>query len=86
MKVAQYEVLGLKQKGCPSRQRRSKHLAFGLAHGSAIVSILSIVPSGTNSSLKTLTQHFVLGYFRQVPTGLIFSDHQRTYVIPIATP
>jgi hypothetical protein len=33
----------------------------------------SIVPSasGTDTSLKTLTQHFVLGYFRQVPAGLI---------------
>jgi hypothetical protein len=30
----------------------------------------SIVPSGTDSSLKTLTQHFVLGYFREVPAGL----------------
>jgi len=38
----------------------------------------SIVPSGTDSSLKTLTQHFVLGYFRQVPAGLIFSNHQQT--------
>jgi hypothetical protein len=28
-------------------------------------------PSGTDTSLKTLTQHFVLGYFRQVPAGLI---------------
>ena len=86
MKVAQYEVLGLKQKGCPSRQRRSKHLAFGLAHGSAIVSILSIVPSGTNSSLKTLTQHFVLGYFRRVAAGLIFTERLTTCAILIATP
>jgi hypothetical protein len=31
----------------------------------------SIVPSGTETSLKTLTQHFVLGYFREVPAGLI---------------
>src|SRR6266404_8869528 len=44
----------------------------------------SIVPSGTDSSLRTLTQHFVLGYFRQVPAGLIFSDHQRTCAILIA--
>jgi hypothetical protein len=33
----------------------------------------SIVPSGTDSSLITLTQHFVLGYFREVPAGPIFS-------------
>jgi hypothetical protein len=43
----------------------------------------SIVPSllrhpdyggqaGTDTSLKTLTQHFVLGYFREVPAGLDF--------------
>src|SRR6266446_5968299 len=37
----------------------------------------SIVPSGTDRSLKTLTQHFVLGYFRRVPAGLIFSNSQR---------
>jgi hypothetical protein len=27
--------------------------------------------AGTDTSLKTLTQHFVLGFFRQVPAGLI---------------
>ena len=27
-------------------------------------------PSGTNRFLKTLTQHFVLGYYHQVPAGL----------------
>jgi hypothetical protein len=37
----------------------------------------SIVHSGTDSSLRTLTQHFVLGYFRKVPAGLIFSNHQQ---------
>jgi hypothetical protein len=26
----------------------------------------SIIPFGTDGSLKTLTQHFVLGYFRQI--------------------
>jgi hypothetical protein len=29
--------------------------------------------AGTDSSLRTVTQHFVLGYFREVPAGLIFS-------------
>jgi hypothetical protein len=28
--------------------------------------------AGTDRSLKTLTQHFVLGYFRWVPLGQIF--------------
>jgi hypothetical protein len=30
--------------------------------------------AGTERSLKTLTQHFVLGYFRWIPAGLIPSD------------
>ena len=46
----------------------------------------SIVPSGTDTSLKTLTQHFVLGYFRQVPAGLIFFDQQQTGTIQIESP
>jgi hypothetical protein len=40
----------------------------------------SIVPSGTDSSLKTLTQSGscrILGYFREVPAGLIFSNLQQ---------
>jgi hypothetical protein len=37
----------------------------------------SIVPSGTDSFLITLTQHFVLGYFREVPAGPIFSNRQQ---------
>jgi hypothetical protein len=45
----------------------------------------SIVPSGTDTSLKTLTQHLVLGYFRQVPTGLIFTEFPTTCAILIAT-
>src|SRR5260221_14495492 len=45
----------------------------------------SIVPSGTERCLKTLTQHFVLGYFRWVPAGLIFTDSPTTCAIVIAT-
>ena len=86
MKVAQYEVLGLKQKGVSVPQGTIETFGFWSRTRLGDCWHPSIVPSGTNSSLKTLTQHFVLGYFRQVPTGLIFSDHQRTYVIPIATP
>jgi hypothetical protein len=40
----------------------------------------SIVPSGTDSSLETLTQSGscrILGYFREVPAGLIFSNLQQ---------
>jgi hypothetical protein len=42
--------------------------------------------AGTDRSLKTLTQHFVLGYFRWVPAGLIFSNSPMTCAILIATP
>jgi hypothetical protein len=66
VKVAQYEVLGndAKRHVRPGRDDR-KRPAFGLARRSAIANFRSIVPSasGTDSSLKTLTQHFVLGYF-----------------------
>jgi hypothetical protein len=46
----------------PSSRRRSKGERGGLA--------------GTDSSLKTLTQHSVLGYFREVSAGPIFSNRQ----------
>jgi hypothetical protein len=48
----------------------------------------SIVPSGTDRSLKTPTQsgsRRILGYFRWVPSGLIFSNSPTTCAIPIAT-
>ena len=85
VKVAQYEVLGndAKRHVRPGRDDR-KRPAFGLARRSAIANFRSIVrfllrrpdyggQAGTDTSLRTLTQHFVLGYFRQVPAGLIFS-------------
>jgi len=48
---------------------------------------VSIVPDadGTDVSFCFISQHFVLGYFRQVPAGLI-SGHQRTCAILIASP
>ncbi len=87
MEIAQYEVLGNEAKRHVRPAGTIERSAFGLAHGSACQHS-SIVPfllrrpdyggqAGTDSSLKTLTQHFVLGYFRQVPAGLIFSNHQR---------
>ena len=39
MKAAQYEVLGMKQKDTAVPQGTIEHSAFGLAHGSAMVSI-----------------------------------------------
>ena len=38
---------------------------------------ISIVPAGTGISFCIISQHFVLGYFRQVPPGLIFTNGQR---------
>ena len=76
MKVAQYEVLGMKQKGMSVPQGTIETFGFWSPTWLGDYQHPSIVPSGTDSSLKTLTQHFVLGYFRQVPTGLIFSNHQ----------
>jgi hypothetical protein len=78
VKVAQYEVLGNEAKrhvrpvGC--RDERSARLL--VSHAARRLPHSSIVPSGTDSSLKKLTQHFVLGYFRQVPAGLIFANRQ----------
>ena len=77
MKVAQYEVLGNDAK----RQVRPVGTieTFGVWSRTLLSDCQhwSIVPSGTDSSLKTLTQHFVLGYFREVPAGLIFSNLQQ---------
>ncbi len=74
-KVAQYEVLGMKQKEMSVPQGTIETFGFWSRTRLGDCRHLSIVPSGTDSSLKMLTQHFVLGYFRQVPTGLIFSNH-----------
>jgi hypothetical protein len=77
VKVAQYEVLGndAKRYVRPGRDDR-KRSAFGLARRSAIASIGRSSRPGRIPLLRTLTQHFVLGYFREVPAGLIFSNHQ----------
>jgi hypothetical protein len=73
VKVAQYEVLGngAKRYVRPGRDDR-KHSAFGLAARSAIAIGRSSRP-GRIALLATLTQHFVLGYFREVPAGQVFS-------------
>ena len=36
---------------------------------------VSIVPERDGPVFCFISQHFVLGYFRQVPAGLIFSNH-----------
>jgi hypothetical protein len=67
-KVAEYEVLGNEAKNgsVPSafevRDDRNDRLLVSCSRVSDCQHS-SIVPSGTNCSLKTLTQHFVLGYF-----------------------
>jgi hypothetical protein len=66
---SQYEVLGIKQKGMSVPQGTIETFGFWSPTRLCDCQHPSIVPSGTDSSLKTLTQHFVLGYFRQVPTG-----------------
>jgi len=64
MKVAQYEVLGneAKRDVRPVRDDRNGRLWVSRARLSDCHHS-SIVPSGTDCSLKMLTQHFVLGYF-----------------------
>jgi hypothetical protein len=54
---------GLLFAGAPQLEERRRHPDYG---GQA----------GTDSSLITLTQHFVLG-FREVPAGPIFSNRQQ---------
>jgi hypothetical protein len=80
VKVAQYEVLGndAKKETCVPAGTIER-LAFGLAGRSAIASICrsSRPRPGRIALLRTLTQHFVLGYFREVPAGLIFFSHQQ---------
>jgi len=77
-KVAQYEVLGndAKRRVRPGRDDR-KRSAFWSRTPLSDRQHRSIVPSGTDSPLRTLTQHFVLGFFREVPAGLIFSNRQQ---------
>jgi hypothetical protein len=77
VKVAQYEVLGndAKRRVRPGRDDR-KRSAFGLARRSAIASIWSIVPPETDHSLTNANPALRTGYFREVPAGLIFSNHQ----------
>jgi hypothetical protein len=80
MKVAQYEVLGndAKRHVRPGRDDR-KRSAFSLARRSVIASIGRSSRPGRTPLLRTLTQSGscrILGYFREVPAGLIFSNHQ----------
>jgi hypothetical protein len=70
--VAQYEVLGNDAKDTSVPQGTIETFGFWSRIPLSACQHWSIVPSGTDSSLRTLTQHFVLGYFRMVPAGLIF--------------
>jgi hypothetical protein len=82
VKVAQYEVLGndAKRQAVPLGTIET----FGVWSRALLSDCQhwSIVPSGTDSSLKTLTQSRscrILGYFREVPAGLIFSNLQQRF-------
>ena len=80
VKVAQYEVLGNEAKSHvrPVRDdRKDRNARLLVSHTAQRFQHWSIVPSGADSSLKTLTQHFVLGLFHRVPSGLIFINHQQ---------
>jgi hypothetical protein len=88
VKVAQYEVLGNDAKR-QVRPGRDDRIAWRLVSHAAQRLPASLDrpfllrhpdyggQAGTDSSLKTLTQHFVLGYFREVPAGPIFSNRQQ---------
>jgi hypothetical protein len=71
VKVAQYEVLGNDAKRPVRPARDDRNVRLLVPHAAQRLPPLVDRPSGTDTSLKTLTQHFVLGYFRQVPAELI---------------
>ena len=71
-KVAQYEVLGMKQKEMSVPQGTIETFGFRSRTRLGDCQHLSIVPSGTDSALKMLTQSGscrILGYFHHVPYG-----------------
>src|SRR5260221_9144563 len=73
--VAQYEVLGNDAKDTSVPQGTIETFGFWSRIPLSACQHWSIVPSGTDSSLRTLTQSGscrILGYFRMVPAGLIF--------------
>jgi hypothetical protein len=79
VKVAQYEVLGNDAKR-QVRPVRDDRIAWRLvSHAGQRLPHRSIVPSGTDSSLKTLTQSAAAdtGLLREVPAGPIFSNRQQ---------
>jgi hypothetical protein len=88
MKVARYEVPGNIQKGTSVPRGTIETFVFQSRTRLSDFQHSSIVPSGTDMSLKTLTQsgsRRILGYFRRVPAGLIFSNSPTTCATPIAT-
>ena len=64
----------MKQKAGPSR-RDDRNTRLLVSHAAQRLPAFVDRPVRDGYSLKKLTQHFVLGYFRQVPAGL--SSHQR---------
>jgi hypothetical protein len=75
VKVAQYEVLGNDAKRHGRPEGTIETFGFWFCTPLSDCQHWSIVPSasGTDTSSKTLTQHFVLGFYHQVPPGPIFT-------------
>ncbi len=70
MKVAQYEVLGYVFISDPSRMGRSRSAPYaGERRERDQEPNVSIVAARTDISFCIISQHFVLGYFHQVPPG-----------------
>src|ERR1700745_4023051 len=59
----------MKQKATPSR-RDDRNTRLSISHAAQRLPAFVDRPVRDGYSLKKLTQHFVLGYFRQVPAGL----------------
>jgi hypothetical protein len=80
MKVAQYEVLGIDAKRDirPGRDDRDVWLLVFLMPFTSVSNLDRPIRDG--SLIKTLTQHFVLGYFHQVPPGPVVFAYSQIFV------
>ena len=72
----------LHPRSCGLRERDTPYL-LGRPDTTKIMRSFSL---GFHLMLTRMGSCRILGYFRQVPAGLIFSNHQRTCTIQIASP
>ncbi|MGA8482533.1 MAG: hypothetical protein WB696_31565 [Chthoniobacterales bacterium] len=87
MKVAQHEVVGngAKRDVRPGRDDRNVRLLVSLMPLTSVSSLDRPIRDG--SLIKTLTQHFVLGYFHRVPPGRLLPAHiSSRYVVAYGQP